>query len=50
MKDKDNYYYLKGFINGYSIQEFATENDFPDGFKNINEVWDRMTELKPKRQ
>ena len=44
MMDRDNYEYLRGFVDGYGGQE--PHECFPDGFKDINEVWDRMWELK----
>lgn len=44
LPDADNYDYLRGFIDGYGGEE--PHDVFPDGFKDINEVWDKMYELK----
>ena len=44
LPDADNYDYLRGFVDGYGGGE--PHDVFPDGFKDINEVWDRMYELK----
>jgi hypothetical protein len=43
--DKDNYDYLRGWLDGH-IQEPISEEDYPEGFKNYDEVYDRMWELK----
>lgn len=42
--DASNYDYLRGFIDGYGGEE--PHGIMPDGFNNINEVWDRVYELK----
>ena len=44
LPDADNYDYLRGFIDGYGGEE--PHDVFPDGFKDINGVWDKMYELK----
>ncbi len=44
LPDADNYDYLRGFVDGYGGEE--PHDVFPNGFNNINEVWDRMYELK----
>lgn len=46
LPDVDNYDYLRGFIDGYGGEE--PHDVFPDGFKDINDVWDRMYELDCK--
>jgi hypothetical protein len=43
-KDKDNYYYLKGFIDGQGSD--GHKDSLPEEFNNINEVMDRMHELE----
>lgn len=48
LPDKDNYDYLRGFSDGYGGQE--PHDCFPEGFKDINEVMDRMWELGKQRQ
>lgn len=46
MKDKDNYDYLRGFVAGFETdKELADKDDLPEGFNNLNEVWDRVYEL-----
>jgi len=40
----DNHDYLRGFVDGYGGEE--PHGVMPDGFFNINEVWDRVCELK----
>jgi len=42
----DNLQYLMGFADGYGGNE--PHEVFPKGFNNINEVWDRISELKEK--
>lgn len=44
LSNAGNYDYLRGFIDGYGGDE--PHGIMPDGFNNINEVWDRMYELK----
>ena len=44
LPDADNYDYLRGFVDGYGGEE--PHDVFPNGFNDINEVWDRMYELK----
>lgn len=44
LPDADNYDYLRGFIDGYGWEEHR--DCFPDGFKDINDVLDRVYELK----
>lgn len=44
---KDNYYYLKGFADGYGGEE--PHGEFPEGFSNINEIWARIYELKEQQ-
>lgn len=44
LPDRDNYHYLRGFTDGYGGEE--PHDCFPDGFKNINEVMNRMWELR----
>lgn len=44
LPDSENVDYLRGFIDGYGGEE--PHNVMPDGFKDINEVWDKMYELK----
>lgn len=44
LPDVDNYDYLRGFVDGYGGEE--PHDVFPDGFKDINEIWGRMYELK----
>ncbi len=44
--DKDNYDYLRGFIDGEGVQEPKGKDDYPNGFNDINEIMDRMWELK----
>ncbi len=46
--DKDNYDYLRGFSDGYGGPE--PHECFPEGFKNINQVMDRMWKLGKQRQ
>ena len=48
LPDKDNYDYLRGFSDGYSGPE--PHECFPEGFKDINEVMDRMWELGEQRK
>ena len=48
LPDADNYDYLRGFVDGYGGEE--PHDGFPDGFKDINEVWDRMYKLKAQRK
>ena len=46
-----NYYsldYLQGFVDGHGGE--GTHDDFPDGFNDINEVYDRIDELKSKNK
>lgn len=45
---KDNYEYLRGFVDGYGGEE--PHDVFPLGFQNINEVFDRLQELKEMRE
>ena len=42
--DAENIEYLRGFIDGYGGEE--PHDVMPDGFNDINEVWDKMDELK----
>ena len=42
--DAENIDYLRGFIDGYGGEE--PHGVMPDGFNDINEVWDKMYELK----
>lgn len=44
LPDAENIDYLRGFIDGYGGEE--PHGVMPDGFKDINEVWDKMYELK----
>lgn len=44
LPDADNYDYLRGFIDGHGGEE--PHDVFPDGFNDINEVWDKVYELK----
>jgi hypothetical protein len=46
LPDKDNYDYLRGFTDGYGGEE--PHEVFPEGFKNLKEVMDRMDELNEK--
>ena len=46
LPDVDNYDYLRGFVDGYGGEE--PHDVFPDGFKDINDGWDRMYELDCK--
>ena len=48
LPDKDNYDYLRGFSDGYGGPE--PHECFPEGFKDINEVMDRMWELGEQRK
>lgn len=38
------YYYLKGFVDGYGGEE--PHDVYPEGYNDINDIWDRMWELK----
>jgi len=42
--NSDNVDYLQGLVDGYGGNEPIHE--LPEGFKDINEVWDRLYELK----
>ena len=44
MKNSDeyNYDYLRGLIDGYHIQEPIGPDDFPEGFENIDLVYEQM--------
>jgi hypothetical protein len=44
LPDAENIDYLRGFIDGYGGEE--PHGVMPDGFNDINEVWDKMYELK----
>lgn len=46
LPDKDNYDYLRGFIDGEGLQEPKHKDDYPGEFNGINEMIDRMWELK----
>lgn len=38
------YYYLKGFVDGHGGEE--PHDVYPEGYDDINDIWDRMWELK----
>ncbi len=42
----NNIDYLEGLIDGYGIQEPIGEDDFPEGINNINDIYDKIEELK----
>jgi hypothetical protein len=44
LPDAENIEYLRGFIDGYGGEE--PHDIMPHGFNDINEVWDKMSELK----
>jgi len=44
LPDAENIEYLRGFIDGYGGEE--PHDIMPNGFNDINEVWDKMSELK----
>ena len=46
LPDTENIDYLRGFINGYGGEE--PHGVMPDGFNDINEVWDKLHQLKGK--
>jgi len=47
LPDAENIDYLRGFIDGYGGEE--PHEVFPDGFKGINEVYDKVDELNGQR-
>ena len=50
MKDRDNYDYLRGLIVGLLCKEFEGKSRYPEGFDNISEIYDRLAELKEKKE
>lgn len=46
LPDTENIDYLRGFIDGYGGEE--PHGVMPDGFNDINEVWDKLHQLKGK--
>lgn len=38
------YYYLKGFVDGHGGEE--PHDVYPEGYNDINDIWDRIWELK----
>ena len=49
LPDRDNYHYLRGFIEGEGVQEPIGKDDYPDSFNNINEIYDKIRELKDNK-
>ncbi len=45
---RENPFYLTGLIDGYNIQEPIDSDDFPEGFSNINEIWDSLNKIDKK--
>ena len=44
LQNNDYLNYLRGFVDGYGGEE--PHEEFPNGFNNINEMWDKIEELK----
>ena len=44
LPDTENIDYLRGFIDGYGGEE--PHGVMPDGFNDINKVWDKLHQLK----
>lgn len=44
LSESENLDFLRGFIDGYGGEE--PHECFPNGFNNINEIWDKVDRLK----